>query len=171
VLPLENFSGDAAQDYFVDGMTEALIADLAQIEGLKVISRTSTLQYKGQRKSVPQVAQELSVDLIVEGSVAKVGERVRVTAQLIDAKSDEHIWARSYDRTLSDVLALQGEVATSIVRELKGAITPRQQSRLSQRRPVDPAVYDLYLRGRQAWSLRTPDGFENAIRYLSEAVH
>jgi tetratricopeptide (TPR) repeat protein len=119
---------------------------------------------------VPQVAQELAVDLVVEGSVARVGDRVRVTAQLIDARSDEHIWARSYDRTLRDVLALQGEMATAIAGELRGAITPRQQGRLSQRRPIDPAVYDVYLRGRQAWNLRTPEGFDNAIRYFAEAV-
>jgi tetratricopeptide (TPR) repeat protein len=110
------------------------------------------------------------VDLIVEGSVARAGNRVRVTAQLIDARSDARIWARSYDRTLRDVLALQGEVATAIARQVRGAITPRQQERLSGRKPVDPAVYDSYLRGRHAWNLRTTHGFETAVQYFTEAV-
>jgi TolB-like protein len=163
VLPLSNYSGDSQQDYFADGMTEALIADLAQLEGLHVISRTSAMQYRGAQKSLPQIAGELGVEMIVEGSVVRVGNRVRVTAQLIEAASDRHLWARSYERTTRDVLALQGQVAHEIARELKVVLTPHQQGRLTARTPVDPAVYDMYLCGRQAWSLRTDDGFDAAI--------
>jgi TolB-like protein/Tfp pilus assembly protein PilF len=170
VLPLDNFSKEPDQGYFADGMTEAIIADLAQIGGLRVISRTSSMAYREHTKTVPQVADELGVDFIVEGSVMKVGDRVRVTAQLVDGRSDEHVWARSYDRTLRDVLGLQGEVAAAIAKEVKGALTPAQQGRLAERRPVDPVVYDLYLRGRQAWSLRTPTGFEAAARYFQQAI-
>jgi len=169
-LPLANFSDGPQQDYFADGMTEALITDLAQIEGLRVISRTSVMQYRNTQKPLPQVAQELDADIIVEGSVMRAGDRVRVTAQLIDAASDHHIWARNYERTVRDVLTLQGEVAGAIAREVKGALTPSQQGRLSQRRAIDPAVYELYLRGRQAWNLRTDAGFEAATAYFQQAI-
>jgi TolB-like protein len=114
VLPFDNFSGDASQEYFVDGVTEALIADLAHIPGLRVISRTSSMYYKGQKQAVPEIAAELGVDLIIEGSVVRSGNRVRVIAQLIDGRRDEHIWARSYEHTIADVLALQTEIATAI---------------------------------------------------------
>ena len=170
VLPLDNFSGDPAQDYFADGMTEALTADLARISGLHVISRTSTMLYKNNRKPLRQIAQELGVDLVVEGSVMRAENRVRITAQLIDAKTDRHLWARAYDRTLKDVLALQAEVATAIATEVKGAIPATQVAALNQRRAVDPVAYDLYLRGRHEWGLRTPAGYENAIRYYTEAT-
>jgi TolB-like protein/Flp pilus assembly protein TadD len=170
VLPLENFSGDPAQEYFADGMTEALITDLAQIDGLHVISRTSSMHYKDQRKPLPDIARELGVDLIVEGSVAKAGERVRITAQLIDASTDEHLWARNYDRTLRDVLTLQAEVATAVAREVNVAVTPRRQGRLANRAAVDPTVYELYLKGRQAWARRTSAGFDDAIRYFEQAI-
>jgi TolB-like protein/Tfp pilus assembly protein PilF len=166
VLPLQSFSTDPKEEYFADGMTEALITALAQIDGLRVISRTSSMFYKGQRQSLPEIAQALSVDLIVEGSIIRDGPRVRVTAQLIDAKSDEHLWANQYDRAMRDILTIQAEVATAIAREVEGAMpvaAPR-------RRSVDPVVYDLYLRGRHAWNQRTPDGFEVAIRHFQEAV-
>jgi tetratricopeptide (TPR) repeat protein len=135
-----------------------------------VISRTSSMQYKGSRKSLPEVAQELGVQLIVEGSVQKAGDRVRVIAQLIDARRDEHMWARSYERKARDVLGLQGEVASAIAHEVKGALNTGQQSRLAQRKPVDPVVYDLYLRGRHAWNLRTPAGFQEAIGSFEQAI-
>jgi tetratricopeptide (TPR) repeat protein len=125
---------------------------------------------KKEQKSLPEIAQELGVDLVVEGSVARAGDRVRVSAQLIDARRDEHLWARSYDRRVRDVLALQGEVATPIAREVQGALTPGQQSRLAQRRALDPEAYDLYLRGRHAWNLRTPQGFQDALRLFELAV-
>lgn len=170
VLPLDNFSGHPEDAYFADGMTEALIADLAQIKGLRVISRTSTQQYKGSKKPLPVVAQELNADLIVEGAVTKIGDRVRITAQLIDARTDEHLWARSYDRTLKDLLELQGTLAAEIARSVKAAVTPAEVDRLAGRRAVDPAVYDLYLRGRHAWNLRTADGLTAAIRFFNDAV-
>jgi TolB-like protein len=129
VLPLANFSGDPRQDYFADGMTEAIIADLAQVTGLRVISRTSSMQYKSQVKSVPQLAKELGVDMIIEGSFVRAGGRVRVTAQLIDAVRDEHIWARSYDHPADDVLGLQGQVAATIARDVRAALSARLQRR------------------------------------------
>ena len=170
VLPLDNFSGHPEDDYFADGMTEALIADLAQIKGLRVISRTSTQQYKANKKPLPVVAQELNADLIVEGSVTKIGDRVRITAQLIDARTDEHLWARTYDRTLKDLLQLQATLAAEIAKSVKTAVTPADVDRLAGRRAIDPAVYDLYLRGRHAWSLRTADGLATAIRFFTDAV-
>src|SRR4029077_15032992 len=126
---LSNFCADVQEDYFAEGMTEALITDLAHLDGLRVISRTLVMQYRTQQKPIPQVAEELGADLIVEGSVVRAGDRVRVTAQLIDAARDVHLWARSYDRTLRDVLALQGQLASEIAKEMKVAITPRQQGR------------------------------------------
>ena len=123
VLPFDNYSGDASQDYFVNGMTEALIADLARVRGLRVISRTSSMHYQGQKKSLPEIAGELGVDLLVEGSVARAGNRVRITAQLIDGASDEHIWARSYEEKVEDVLALQSRIATAIAGEVRGAVS------------------------------------------------
>lgn len=168
VLPLSNFSADQQHEYFADGMTEALVAELAQIPGLHVISRTSVMQYKATRKTIPQVAQELGVDFVVEGSVARADSRVRVTAQLINAKTDVHVWARSYDRTMRDVLSLQAAVAAAIATEVKGAlVSPAVEA---TRKPVDPIVYDLYLRGRHAWALRTPEGFETAVKYFTEAT-
>jgi TolB-like protein len=140
VLPLQNFSGDPAQDYVADSMTEAVIADLAQVEGLKVISRTSSMHYKGERKPLPQVARELAVDYIVEGSIVKAGEKLRITAQLIDAVRDEHVWARNYERDIRDMLALQSEVAGAIAREIAIAI-PR--ARRAPDEPVAaPATYE-----------------------------
>lgn len=124
VLPLQNVSGDPRQEHFAGGLTDALIADLAKIDALRVISRTSSMTYKGQRKSLPQVAQELGVDWIVEGSLVRAGERIRVTAQLVDGRRDEHLWAQSYDHVARDVLALQGEVAAAIAREVQGVLTP-----------------------------------------------
>jgi TolB-like protein/Tfp pilus assembly protein PilF len=170
VLPLSNFSDNSQEDYFADGMTEALIADLAQLDGLRVISRTSVMQYRSQQKPIPQVAQELGADMIVEGSVVRSGDRVRVTAQLIDASRDVHVWARSYERTLRDVLALQGQLAAEIAKEVKVALTPRQRGRLADRGAIDPALYDLYLRGRHAWGLRTEAGSNAAATYFQEAI-
>jgi TolB-like protein/Tfp pilus assembly protein PilF len=170
VLPLSNFSSDPQQDYFADGMTEALIADLAQLDGLRVISRTSVMQYRTQQKQIRQIADELGADMIVEGSVVRSGDRVRVTAQLIDAERDVHVWARSYERTLRDVLSLQGQLAGEIAKEVRVALTPLQQGRFAARAAVDPNVYDLYLRGRHAWNLRTEAGFNAAAKYFQEAI-
>jgi TolB-like protein len=125
VLPLENFSGNPRHDAFADAMSEALIASLAQRDNLRVISRTSSMQYKGQLKSLPTVAQELGVDVIIEGSLVTAGDRIRVTAQLIEGKSDEHLWARSYDQRIRDVMAVQGDVAEAIAREVAAVLTAR----------------------------------------------
>ena len=170
VLPLDNFSANPDDAYFADGMTEVLTADLAQMEGWKVISRTSTESYRDSNKPLRQIAQELNVDLIVEGSITKAGDRVRVTVQLIDADVDEHLFARSYDRTMKDVLALQSALAKEIAQSLQAALAPAHEARLKRREAIDPAVFDLYLRGRHAWNLRTPEGLQTAIKFFSEAV-
>ena len=126
VLPLANYSGDGAQEHFADALTEAITADLARLDGLRVISRTSSMRYKGERKPLTQIAGELGVDLVLEGSIVKDGARVRLTAQLIDARTDEHVWVETYDRTIGDVLALQAEIASAISRDLKGVVAPAQ---------------------------------------------
>ncbi len=170
VLPLTNLSGDKDQEYFPDGMTEALITDLAKIRALKVISRTSVMSYKGSQKPLPVIAQELGVDAIVEGSVLRAGDEVRITAQLIDAASDTHIWADSYDRDMTNILSLQREVAQAIVREVQVAVTPEEQERLSEARPVDPEAYEAYLKARFHWVKITPDHLEAALQYLQLAL-
>ena len=170
VLPLANFSSDPEQDYFVDGMTEALITDLAQIGALRVISRTSAMRYKGSDKPLPEIARELNVDGFVEGSVLRVGDRVRITAQLIHAATDQHIWAKSYERDLSDVLALQSEVARAIADEVQAKLTPQERARLARVRPVNPAAHEAYLKGRYYWARATEEGVRKSIEYFAEAI-
>jgi TolB-like protein/tetratricopeptide (TPR) repeat protein/predicted Ser/Thr protein kinase len=170
VLPLENLSRDPEQEYFADGMTEQLITDLAQISALKVISRTSVMQYKGAHKPLPQIAQELGVDAVVEGSVQRAGDRVRITAQLIDARADQHLWARSYERDLRDVLAMQDEVAQAIANELKIELTPHGQQHLANSRPVNPDAYEAYLKGRYYSSKRTEKDLLKSIEYFQQAI-
>ncbi|MCH7573788.1 MAG: tetratricopeptide repeat protein [Candidatus Marinimicrobia bacterium] len=147
VLPLDNLMGDPNQDYFVDGMHEALINNLSRIGALKVISRTSTLGYRNSGKRMPQIASELGVDAIVEGSVFRDGNRVRITAQLIHGRSDEHLWSSDYERDLDDIIALQNEVATAIAEEIKIAMTPGERARLAESRKISPEAYEWYLRG------------------------
>ncbi len=147
VLPLANLSGGAEQEYFADGMTEALIADLAQIGLPKVISRTSVMRYKKTDKSIPDIARELKVDAVIEGSVVRAGDRVRITAQLIHGPTDRHLWAQNYERDLRDILALQSEVARAIANEIKIKLTPEQEARLASVRPVNPEAHELYLKG------------------------
>jgi serine/threonine-protein kinase len=170
VLPMENVSRDPEQDYFVDGMTEALISDLAKIGGLKVISRTSIMRYKATTKSLPEIARELNVDAVVEGSVLRVGDRVRITAQLIHAATDEHLWADSYDRDLRDVLQLHSEVARTIAQEIKVTLTPQEHARMVRAHPVNPDAYQAYLKGRFYWNKRTPDGVGKAVEYFEQVV-
>jgi TolB-like protein/Tfp pilus assembly protein PilF len=170
VLPLQNLSGDPQQEYFADGMTEALIANLAKIRALRVISRTSAMHYKGTKKPLLEIARELGVDSVVEGSVARQGNRVRVTAQLIDARSDEHLWAQSYERPLSDVLALQADLAGAIAREVNVVLSAGELGRLAPSGSVDPEAYAFYLRGRHAWNQRTIESLESAIRYFTQAI-
>jgi len=170
VLPLTNLSGDPAQEFFSDGMTDALITDLAQIGSLKVISRTSAMRYKKTDKSLPEIARELNVDGIIEGSVQRSGDRVRVTAQLIEGSTDRHIWASSYDREMRDVLALQSEVSLGIARQIKIALGPQSASPVSPR-PVAPAVYESYLKGRyELHKAETPAGLEEALRQFQAAL-
>lgn len=149
VLPLDNFSDDPEQDYFVAGMHEALIAELAQIRALGVISRTSMNRYRNTEKSVPEIAGELDVDVVLEGSVMRAGDRVRITVQLIGAKPERHLWAETYDGDLQDVLRLHSDVASAVAREIRVAVTPEEEARLASTREVDPVVYQHYLRGRQ----------------------
>jgi serine/threonine protein kinase/Tfp pilus assembly protein PilF len=170
VLPLANLSGDPNQEYFADGMTEALISKLAQIGSLKVISRTSMMRYKNSRKTVPEIAQELHVDAVVEGSVQKAGDRVRITAQLIRAATDTHLWAKDYERDLRDVLSLQSEVARAIAGEIKVQITPQEQTRLASIRPVNPEALEAYLRGRYLWYKFTVEDFQRAIAHFDLAI-
>jgi TolB-like protein/DNA-binding winged helix-turn-helix (wHTH) protein/Tfp pilus assembly protein PilF len=148
VLPLSNLSGDPSEEYFADGMSDQLITDLAKIGSLRVISRTSVMQYKGTRKSLPEIARELNVDAIVEGSVIRSGERVRVTAQLLRATTDQHIWAETYDRDRGDILKLQSEVAGAIAQQVRAQITPEQRTQMRRAQAVDPAAYDSYVRAR-----------------------
>ena len=170
VLPLTNTSRDPEQDYFADGMTEALITDLAQIGALRVISRTSVMRYKGTDKPLPEIARELTVDAVVEGSVLRSGERVRITAELIDARTDEHLWAKSYERDLRDILTLQSEVARAVAEEIKIKLTPQEQARLGRARPVNPAAHEAYLKGRYYWNKYTEEGFRKSIEYFKRAV-
>jgi TolB-like protein/DNA-binding winged helix-turn-helix (wHTH) protein/Flp pilus assembly protein TadD len=170
VLPLQNLSADAAQEYFSDGITDALITGLAQIGSLKVISRTSSMQYKQTKKSLPEIARELNVDRIVEGTVQHSGEKVRITAQLIDATNDRHLWAASYESDLRDVLAMESEVARSITGAIRIQLTPAQDSRLARASPIDREAYDLYLKGRYFWNKRDPAGLKQALAYFQQAA-
>jgi serine/threonine-protein kinase len=170
VLPLENLSRDPDQEYFADGMTEALITNLAQIRALRVVSRTSAMQFKGVRRPLPEIARALQVDAVVEGTVARFGNRVRITAQLIEAATDRHLWAQSYERDLSDVLALQGEVARAIADEVRVQVSGEEQARLKQERRVDPQAYELYLRGRHHWNRRTNAETRKGIEYFHQAI-
>src|SRR2546427_3733566 len=170
VLPLEELSGSPGQDYFADGMTDELITDLAQIKALRVISRTSVMVYKGAHKSLPDIARELNVDAVVEGTVLHSGNRVRITAQLIYAATDRHLWAESYERDVRDILGLQREVAKDIVDEIRIKVTPEEQVLLSGAPPVNSEAYEAYLKGRYYWETRTEEGLRKAISYFEEAI-
>jgi len=170
VLPLANLSRDPEQEYFADGMTEALISDLAKLRALKVISRTSVMRYTANDKSLPEIAEELNVDAVVEGSVLRVGQQVRITAQLIHAATDTHLWAESYERDLQDVLLLQSEVARTIAREIQVAVTPEESRRLASARPVNPEAHEAYLKGRFHWYKLTREGLDTAMEYFQLAL-
>jgi TolB-like protein/DNA-binding winged helix-turn-helix (wHTH) protein/Flp pilus assembly protein TadD len=170
VLPLENLSGDPGQEYFADGMTDALITDLAQISSLKVISRTSVMRYKGTRKPLLEISKELNVDGIVEGTVFRSADRLRVDAQLIEARSDRHFWARSYEREVGDAVALQTDLAQAIANEIQAKLTPQEQARLLRTESVDPQTYELYLRGRYFWNKRTDASLQKSIDYFQQAI-
>ncbi len=170
VLPLENLSGDASQNYFADGMTDELITDLAQISALRVISRTSVMVYKGARRPLPQIARELNVDAVVEGTVLRSGDQVRITAQLIEASTDKHLWSQSYEGELRDTLALQSRVASAIADQIRINLTPREQAALKNVKVVNPEAYESYLKGRYFWNKRTADGLKAAMAYFKQAI-
>ncbi len=196
VLPLENLSGAPDQEYFADGLTESLITALAKVPGLRVISRTSIMLYKHAQKTLPQIARELSVDAIVEGSVRRDGDRVRITAELIEARTDQHLWTESYDRNLSDILNLQSQVAAAIANEIRAKLSPSARSTMETASPssrsaldpslletanptaeikssasINPLAYDLYLKGRHFWNNRvTDEDFRKAVEHYQRAL-
>jgi TolB-like protein/DNA-binding winged helix-turn-helix (wHTH) protein/Tfp pilus assembly protein PilF len=170
VLPLESLSSDASQDYFADGMTDELISDLGQISALRVISRTSVMAYKHARKPLPQIARELNVDAVVEGTVLRSGDQVRITAQLIEASSDKHLWSQSYQGELRDTLALQSKVARAIADQIRINLNPREQAALKNVKVVNPQAYESFLKGRYFWNKRTADGLKVALAYFNQAI-
>jgi TolB-like protein len=177
VLPLESLSHDPEQEYFADGMTDALITDLAKIHALRVISRTSVMQYKGKNEAAPQIARELNVDAIVEGTVLRSGDHIRITAQLIEVPSDRHLWAETYEGDVRDILALQDEVARAIAGSVRVTLTPQEQARLSSTRQVNPAANEAYLRGlyelhgatAESTEAQKAQSLEKAIGYFNQA--
>ncbi len=171
VLPLENLSGDAAQEYFADGMTEALITDLGRLKGLqRVIARGSVMRFKGSKKSLKEIAQELQVEALITGAVLRSGDRVRITAQLIGASDEQQLWAEGYERDLRDILSLQSEVTRAIANEIKLKLTAEEQTRLASARQVNPEAYQAYLQGTFQWQKLTPESNQKAIKYFQEAL-
>jgi TolB-like protein/DNA-binding winged helix-turn-helix (wHTH) protein/Tfp pilus assembly protein PilF len=171
VLPLENLSGDKDQDYFADGMTDDLIANLAKIRSLRVISRSTAMAYKGTRKPLSQIAKELNVDAVVEGTVLRVGNRIRITAELVQVSTDQHLWADTYESQMEDVLALQNRVSSAIVNEIRINLTPEEEERLARNPAVAPEAYENYLKGRYYWNKRSDENLTKAIGYFEEATH
>jgi TolB-like protein/DNA-binding winged helix-turn-helix (wHTH) protein len=170
VLPLQNLSNDPNQEYFSDGITDALTTELAQIGALRVISRTSAEHFKGTRETLPEIGRKLNVEAIVEGSVTRSENRVRITAQLIEAQNDRHLWAKSYERDLRDVLTLQDKVARDIAEEIRVKLTPEERTRLTDARPVNPEAHEAYLRGRFLWNQRTESQLHKAKGYFEQAI-
>jgi TolB-like protein/DNA-binding winged helix-turn-helix (wHTH) protein/Flp pilus assembly protein TadD len=170
VLPLENLSGDSSQDYFAEGMTDELITDLGQISTLRVISRSSVMTYKSVRKPLAEIARELDVQAVVEGSVLRSGERVRITAQLIEVPPDRHIWAHSYEGDLRDTLTLQNTVARTIAEQIQAVLNKQEKAALEKSPVVKPEAYEAYLKGRYFWNKRTGDGLKKAIEYFTVAT-
>jgi TolB-like protein/DNA-binding winged helix-turn-helix (wHTH) protein/Tfp pilus assembly protein PilF len=170
VLPMANLSGDPAQDYFADGMTDALISGLARVGALRVISRTSVMQYKDAQKQLPEIGRELDVDAVIEGSVQRFGDRVKISVQLLDAKSDRHVWSETYDRKISDILLLQNEIARSVTQAVRVKLTPQEETRFGNARQIDAEAYDYFLRGRYYSDRQTKADNENAIEMFEQAV-
>ncbi len=170
VLPLENLSDDSSQDYFADGMTDAMITDLGKLGTVRVISRTSAMQYKGAHKSLPQIARELNVDAVVEGTVLRSGERVRITAQLVDARADKHLWAQSYEGDVRNVLGLQSEVASAIASQIRVKLSPQQQVPLKNQAFLHQDAQDAYLRGRYFAQKGTIEDLQKAVTYFNQAI-
>ena len=170
VLPLENVSRDPAQEYFADGMTEALISDLARIQALRVISRTSAMKYKGAQKALPEIARELNVDAVLEGSALLLGNRVRISVRLVSARTDETLWSDRYDRNLEDVLGLQSEVAATVAKEIAIQVTPREATQLAKRAAVHAEAHVEYLKGRHALAAGSPQATELSLRHFRRAL-
>jgi TolB-like protein/DNA-binding winged helix-turn-helix (wHTH) protein/Flp pilus assembly protein TadD len=170
VLPLENLSKDPEQEYFADGMTEALITDLGKISELRVISRTSSMHYKGTRKTLPEIARELNVDAVIEGAVLRSGDHVRITTQLVEAASDRHLWAESYERELRDMLKLQGEVARDVAKQVNIKLSQEEQTRFASAHPVDPKALEAYLKGRYELYRMTLEGTKKSTDYFAQAL-
>jgi TolB-like protein/DNA-binding winged helix-turn-helix (wHTH) protein/Tfp pilus assembly protein PilF len=170
VLPLENLSGDAAQDYFADGMTDELITNLGQIASLRVISRTSSVRYKGAHKPLPQIANELDVDAVVEGAVLRSGDRIRITAQLIQARTDRHLWAESYEGNTRDILRLQGQIAVAIATQIRSRVTSEKQVFVKTSRTANPEAYESYWKGEYYLDKLTRDSLQKAAVYFEDAV-
>lgn len=170
VLPFVNLSGDPKQEYLADGMTEALIANLGKLKALRVISRTSVMTYKNRPTPMPEIARQLNVDAVVEGSILRASDRVRITAKLIDANSDQLLWVKSYKRHIQDILTLQSELAQAIATEIRVELTPQEQTQVFATRPVNPEAYDAYLKGRYFWNKRTSEAFEKAKQQFLKAI-
>jgi TolB-like protein/Flp pilus assembly protein TadD len=170
VLPLENLSGDPSQEYFSDGMTDELITELGQIGELRVISRTSVMTYKGARKPLPQIARELNVDAALEGTVLRSGNSVRITAQLILASNDRHLWAHSYEVGLRDIFSIQQQVARSIAEQVRIKLNPNEQTQLNRSKAVNAEAYEAYLKGRYFWNKRTTEGLKKAVDYFNQSI-
>jgi TolB-like protein/DNA-binding winged helix-turn-helix (wHTH) protein len=170
VLPLENLSRDPEQEYFADGLTDTLITDLGQVSALRVISRTSVMHYKGVKKPLPQIANELNVDAVIEGTVQRSGGHVRITAQLLDARKDRHLWAQTFDRDFEDVIRLEKQTAIAIAHEVTGRLTPAEEARVARSTTSNPRAYDAYLRGRYLWSQRREAPVSEAVGYFEQAL-
>src|ERR1700733_1618058 len=170
VLPLDDHSGEPGYEYFADGMTEALITNLAKIKALRVISRTSAMRYKGARKSLPQIARELNVDAVIEGSVLRSDDRVRIAVQLIDAATDLHLWAESYERDFADILSLQNEISRQVANEVRIILTPEEDAQLTRARRINPEAHELYLKARYHWNKRTEESVRKALAYFQRAI-
>jgi TolB-like protein/Tfp pilus assembly protein PilF len=170
LLPLKSISQDGEQEWFIDGMTDALITDLAKISGLKVISRTSALKYKGTDKTPPEIASELDVKYVIEASIVRIRDQVKISARLINAIADEYLWAEEYERDFADILGLQGEIAQAIAGQVKVELAPREKTQFATSRTIDPITYELYLKGMYHVNKITPAGFEIGLQYLHEAV-
>jgi TolB-like protein/Tfp pilus assembly protein PilF len=170
VLPFRNVSADPEQEYFADALTDAVIADIASISALRVVSRQSVMRYKNSQKSMRDIARELGVDALIEGSVSRVAGRIRLTVQLVDGRTDDHLWAHSYDRDLANVLSLQGELAQAVAQAVRVTATELERGGLAKRRPVDPEAYDLYLRGLYFWGRRDEEGLLKSLDYYQRAI-
>ncbi len=170
VLPFQNLSHDPDQEYFADGITDELTTDLAKIQKLRVISRTSTMQYKNTHKALPEIAKELRVDAVLEGAVLRFGNKIRITAQLIEASSDHHLWAERYERNLNDTMVLQNEIARAVALQVDAKITSGELGRLGATRSIKAESHELYLRGRYVWNKRTEEGYRKAIEYFEKTA-